>query len=109
MARVKAKDLGYYEHRMVRAGEIFDMKEVDKNGFYLDSKGKHKLFPVYGNDGLVRKDEKGQELHEPRKCKWVDSVNSEAGKPLDPKEVAAVLSGKQPGVAPGASQESAQE
>lgn len=90
MAKVKAIKEGYYDHRLVRAGEILDMKEVDKNGVYVDSKGKPLLF---GEDGKPSADGKGKQ----RKCKWVDHVGSDLGKAPDPKEVAKVLSGRSPG------------
>lgn len=90
MAKVKAIKEGYYDHRIVRVGEVFDMKEVDKNGFYVDSKGKQLAF---GEDNKPAADGKGK----PRKCKWVDHVGSSLDRAPDPKEVAKVLSGKSPG------------
>jgi len=91
MAKVKATRLGYYKHRRIKPGTVFEMKEVDDEFFYLDAEGRRKKFPKYDQKG----NEKGSEE---RKCKWVAHPDSEAGKPLDPKEVAAVLSGKRPGI-----------
>lgn len=90
MAKVKAISVGYYKHRRVKVGEIIEMKGVDANGFYVDSAGKKKQFSKLAPDGK----EVGKEE---RKCKWVDHVNTEAEKEIDPKEVAAVISGKNPG------------
>lgn len=73
MAKVKAIKVGYYDHRRIKVGEIFNMAEVDEKGNYLE--GARKGF----------------------KCKWVDHVNTKAESVKDPKEVAAVLSGKNPG------------
>lgn len=95
MAKVKAIKDGYYHHVYVRAGATFDMKEVDKQGFYVDSKGKQLLF---GEDRKPAADGKGK----PKKCGWVDKVDSKVAINPDPKEVAKVLSGKAPGAAPAA-------
>lgn len=90
MAKVKAIKLGYYNHHRVKPGTVFDMPEVDEHGFYVDEQGKRKKFPK-----LNRKGEKAGEGE--RKCLWVDHVNTSVGVEVDPKELAAVLSGKNPG------------
>jgi len=92
MAKVKAiKEGGYYNHRRVKLGEVLEMKDVDKDGYYLDEKGKRKKFPKHDRKGNVLGEEE-------RKCKWVGHVKVAAEKlQIDPKEVAAVLSGKNPG------------
>lgn len=90
MAKVKAIATGYYGHRTVAIGEVFTMKGVDEKGFYVDAKGKRKLFAKVNRDGVKIGEEE-------RKCRWVDHVSTEADKPLDPKEVAAVISGRNPG------------
>lgn len=81
MAQVKAISLGYYDHARVKPGSVFEMKEVDKDGFYIDKDGKK----VLGKDG------------KPKKCGWVDNVKSNVAIAADPKEVAKALSGKFPG------------
>lgn len=91
MAKVKAIAVGYYKHRLVQPGEIFNKKGVDEKGFYIDASGKRKVFSKYGPDGK----EVGKEE---RKCKWVDHISTEADKPIDPKEVAEVISGKRTGI-----------
>lgn len=90
MAKVKAIAVGYYGHRTVAVGEVFTMKGVDEKGFYVDTKGKRKLFPKVNMQGVKNGEEE-------RKCRWVDHVSTEADKPIDPKEVAAVISGRNPG------------
>lgn len=95
MAKVKAIAVGYYKHRRVKVGEIFNMKEVDEEGFYVDKSGKRKIFTVQDKDKdgkVIRELSKGE-----RKCRWVSHVNSDLDAPLDPKQVAAVISGKNPG------------
>ncbi len=102
MAKVKATKEGYYEHRIVKVGEVFDMKEVDKDGFYVDAKGAKLLF---GEDGKIAAEGvKGKQ----RKCGWVAARNTPDPKPIDPKAVAAAVSGKNPGQ-PAHSAESAAE
>lgn len=99
MAKVKAISVGYYNHRRVKIGETISMKGVDENGYYVDSSGKKKSF--------VKLDKNGKEVgKEERRCKWVDNIDTDLDKPVDPKEVAAVLSGKTPGTSKFSQEES---
>jgi hypothetical protein len=91
MANVRAIKTGYYNHRRVKAGEVFDMKEVDKDGYYLDADGKRAKFKL--------RDRKGEETKETkeRKCAWVENENHRVVIEVNPFEVAQTLSGKFPG------------
>lgn len=100
MAKVQAimkqagkKYSGYYGDRRVPVGEVFEMHNVNADGIYIDKNGKPILFDP--KTGKPSKD------GEPRKCSWVAKVGSlkDKDKKVDPKEVAAVLSGKYPGQA----------
>lgn len=73
MAKVKAIKMGYYNHRRIKPGDIFNMSEVDEKGCYLEGKFK------------------GQ------KCKWVGHVKSKVDQAIDPKKLVAAISGKNPG------------
>lgn len=86
MARVKAIAVGYYNYRRIKVGQVFEMKGVDADGFYLDKAGKKAKF---------KDPRSGEEVE--RKCKWVANVKTELDLEVDPKEVAAVISGKNPG------------
>lgn len=88
MAKVKAIKQGYYDHRLIPDGAIFEMKEVDAEGFYLDKNGKKKLFQKFDRHG----NEVGEP--EPRKCLWVGPLKSKLARPKDPVELARVISGK---------------
>lgn len=88
MAKVKAIKQGYYDHRLIPEGAIFEMKEVDSEGFYLDKAGKKKLFQKVDRNGK----EVGEP--EPRKCLWVGALKSKLAKAKDPVELARVISGK---------------
>lgn len=90
MSKVGSKVAGYYNHRRIMVGEIFNMHEVDAEGYYVDEKGKRLLF-------VDKADPKADP--QPKKCAWVGKVGSLKSKKIDPKMVAAVLSGKNPGVA----------
>lgn len=92
MAKVQATKTGYYNHRRIRAGEVFEMSEVDKDCFYVDDKGKPKKFPKFDVAGKLVAEEE-------RKCRWVIRPGSVKSIKADPKEVAAVISGRMPGVA----------
>lgn len=108
MAKVQAiplrptdKYAGYYNHRRLKAGDTFEMKEVDEEGYYLEFE------KVKGKDGeekeVVKLDKDKKPVRKlkdgkPIKCRWVGPVGSYAEKKVDPKAVAAVLSGKNPGV-----------
>lgn len=104
MARVQAvlskngsKVAGYYNHQRVLVGEVFEMKEVNEEGYYLDLEDPSgKKLALFDKDGKPSKDGKGK----PKKCQWVAKEGSLKQKKLDPKAVAAVVSGKNPG-APG--------
>ena len=98
MARVQAISKGYYNHRKVKPGDEIEMLEVDSEGFYVGEKGKRKLFPKLDREGKpVLKD--GKAVEEERKCRWVGKIGAFAAVKVDPKQVAATLSGKTPGVA----------
>lgn len=92
MAKVQAIKKGYYNHARVKPGTEFEMPEVDKDGFYIDDKGKRKLFPKLDREGK-------KVAEEERKCRWVGKCGSYAKVKVKPEEVAAVISGKKPGVA----------
>lgn len=94
MARVQATKTGYYKHVRIKAGHVFNMAGVDSEGYYLDEDGKRALFPKFRKVGQEIK-EIGKEE---RKCGWVDKIGAASAKPINPKEVAAVISGKYPGV-----------
>lgn len=110
MAKVQAKLMGagnrwsgYYKHKRIKAGEIFEMKEVDDELFYLefDDNGKakgRKKFPIFDVHPETGKSVKTGKTEE-RQCNWVAKVGTVKEKKVDPKSVAAVLSGKHPGVA----------
>lgn len=90
---------GYYDHRRIKVGEIFNMKEVNEDGFYLDPEDKA------GKKLKMRtvKDKDGKEKDVPIKCDWVAKVGSVKPKRVDPKAVTAAISGKNPGAAPSQS------
>ncbi len=92
MAKVRAiKEGGYYDHRVIKMGEVFNMSEVDEHGFYLDEKGKRAKFQLLRKDGAPN----GEPVE--RKCRWVGHVKAEVALDVDPREVIAALSGKNPG------------
>jgi hypothetical protein len=90
MAKVQAVKLGYYNHRRIRPGEEFDMKEIDKDLYYVDEKGKRKKFKKLNREGAVIGEEE-------RQCRWVIQPGGFAKVKVDPAKVAAVVSGKHPG------------
>jgi len=98
MAKVQALSQGYYNHRKIKPGTEFEMPGVDKEGFYVDEKGKRKQFVKMDRNGPV-KDANGKEVLIERKCRWVGKIGSFSAEKVDPKQVAATLSGKNPGVA----------
>lgn len=89
MARVKAKTFGYYRDMKRREGDIFIMKNVDNEGFYIDDAGK-RIADLDKDGKPVLKD--GKEIH--RKCDWVTlDLNEKTASQQDPQAIARVISG----------------
>lgn len=89
MAQVQAIKVGYYGHRRVRPGTVFEMPEVNEDLVYIDEGGKPIKFEKLNRDGKsIGKEE--------RKCKWVCKPGGFAEAQISPEEVAKVLSGKNP-------------
>jgi hypothetical protein len=88
---------GYYGHKRIRVGEVLDIPELDKDGFYVDEKGKRVLDPVFDREGKQRLDADGKPVFKERKCAWLARVGTPKAKQVDPVELAKVLSGKNPG------------
>jgi hypothetical protein len=88
---------GYYGHRRVKVGEILDIPELDKEGFYVDEKGKRVVEPVLDRNGKQRLDNDGKPMFREKRCAWLGRVGTPKAKQVDPAELAKVLSGKNPG------------
>lgn len=82
MAKVKAMSFGYYKDRKVKSGEVFNMSEVDSQGYLIGADGKKRM----GKDG------------KPIKCRWVSvDLKAKPASEKDPVEVAKAISGKNAG------------
>lgn len=92
MAQVQAIKVGYYGHHRVKPGTVFEMPEVNADLVYVDEDGKPKKFDKVNREGKVLGKEE-------RKCLWVCKPGQFADSQIQPQQVAAVLSGKNPAAA----------